>query len=134
MKFSQGRTVLTLKKKLSWISANSFSILYSLNFHNFWCSQKKHFQLLTQQLYDLLFLTISTISDVVHLSESDQSEVWYPRGVFVGQGNLLLIYICNFHVLNHLLLIYILKLHWNLNAMFVCQVNYFWFTYEISMS
>ena len=26
----------------------------------------------------------------------------------------LLIYICNFHVLNHLLLIYICKLHWNL--------------------
>ena len=29
------------------------------------------------------------------------------------QGNLLLIYICNFHVLSHLLLIYICKLHWN---------------------
>ena len=29
-------------------------------------------------------------------------------------GKLLLIYICNFHVLNHLLLIYICKLHWNL--------------------
>ena len=28
-------------------------------------------------------------------------------------GNLLLIYICNFHVLSHLLLIYICKLHWN---------------------
>jgi hypothetical protein len=27
-------------------------------------------------------------------------------------GNFLLIYICNFHVLNHLLLIYICKLHW----------------------
>ena len=27
-------------------------------------------------------------------------------------GELLLIYICNFHVLNHLLLIYICKLHW----------------------
>jgi hypothetical protein len=31
-------------------------------------------------------------------------------------GKLLLIYICNFHVLNHLLLIYICKLHWNLQA------------------
>ena len=39
-------------------------------------------------------------------------------------GNSLLIYICNFHVLSHLLLIYICKLHWNLNTMFVCQVNY----------
>ena len=29
-------------------------------------------------------------------------------------GKLLLIYMCNFHVLNHLLLIYICKLHWNL--------------------
>ena len=28
-------------------------------------------------------------------------------------GKLLLIYICNFHVLSHLLLIYICKLHWN---------------------
>ena len=31
-------------------------------------------------------------------------------------GELLLIYICNFHVLSHLLLIYICKLHWNLNT------------------
>ena len=29
-------------------------------------------------------------------------------------GNFLLIYICNFHVLSHLLMIYICKLHWNL--------------------
>ena len=28
-------------------------------------------------------------------------------------GKLLLIYICNFHVLSNLLLIYICKLHWN---------------------
>ena len=28
-------------------------------------------------------------------------------------GNFLLIYICNFHVLNHFLLIYVCKLHWN---------------------
>ena len=40
-------------------------------------------------------------------------------------GNFLMIYICNFHVLSNLLLIYICKLHWNLNTMFVCQVNYF---------
>ncbi len=49
-------------------------------------------------------------------------------------GKLLLIYICNFHVLSNLLMIYICKLHWNLNTMFVCQVNSFWFTFEISMS
>ena len=40
-------------------------------------------------------------------------------------GHTLMIRICNFHVLSHLLLIYICKLHWNLNTMFVCQVNYF---------
>ena len=40
-------------------------------------------------------------------------------------GNFLLIYICNFHVLSNLLLIYVCKLHWNLNTMFVCQVNPF---------
>jgi hypothetical protein len=28
-------------------------------------------------------------------------------------GKFLLIYICNFHVLSHLLMIYICKLHWN---------------------
>ena len=39
-------------------------------------------------------------------------------------GISLLIYMCNFHVLSHLLFIYICKLHWNLNTMFVCQVNY----------
>ena len=48
-------------------------------------------------------------------------------------GKLHLIYIWNFHVLNYLLLIYICKLHWNLNTMFVCQVIFFWFTYVISM-
>ena len=42
-----------------------------------------------------------------------------------ASGKFLLIYICNFHVLSHLLLIYICKLHWNLNTMFVCQVNSF---------
>ena len=29
------------------------------------------------------------------------------------EGNFLLIYICNFHVLNNFLLIFICKLHWN---------------------
>jgi hypothetical protein len=40
-------------------------------------------------------------------------------------GYFLLMYMCYFHVLSHLLLNYICKLHWNLNTMFVCQVNYF---------
>ena len=61
-----------------------------------------------------------------------QALVCTPWGL--GSGKFLLIYIWNFHVLSHLLLIYICKLHWNLNTMFVCQVIYFWFTYEISMS
>ena len=30
-----------------------------------------------------------------------------------SEGKLLIIYICNFHVLSHLLLIYMCKLHWN---------------------
>ena len=34
-----------------------------------------------------------------------------PNGGLLGK--LLLIYICNFHVLSYLLLIYIYKLHWN---------------------
>ena len=42
--------------------------------------------------------------------------------------------VCNFLVLSNLLLIYICKLHWNLNTMFVCQVNYLLFKYVISMS
>jgi hypothetical protein len=50
--------------------------------------------------------------------------VWAYSGPEV-RGWCLLIYICNFHVLSNLLLIYICKLHWNLNTMFVCQVNPF---------
>ena len=38
-------------------------------------------------------------------------EQWYRFDD--DEGNSLLIYICNFHVLNHLLLNYICKLHWN---------------------
>ena len=34
----------------------------------------------------------------------------------IRKGKLLLIYICNFHVLSNLLLIYICKLHWNLTS------------------
>ena len=35
------------------------------------------------------------------------------EGQLLGIGNFLLIYICNFHVLNHFLLIHICKLYWN---------------------
>ena len=38
-----------------------------------------------------------------------------------SQGKFLLIYIWNFHVLIHLPLIYICKLHWNLNTMKACN-------------
>jgi hypothetical protein len=34
-----------------------------------------------------------------------------------GGGDFLLIYICNFHVLSHLLLIYMCKLHWNQDSL-----------------
>ena len=39
-------------------------------------------------------------------------ETFNPKRVSEG-GNSLMIYICNFHVLSYLLLIYICKLHWN---------------------
>jgi hypothetical protein len=44
--------------------------------------------------------------------------------IATNTGKLLLIYICNFHVLTHLHMICICKLHWNLNTMFVCQVYF----------
>jgi hypothetical protein len=51
-----------------------------------------------------------------------------PRGyicpAFGRVGNLLLIYICNFHVLNQLLLIYICKLHWNRVAPATCPPGF----------
>ena len=41
------------------------------------------------------------------------------------EGKLLLIYICNFHVLSHLLLIYICKLHWkHLCLIFFIKIKY----------
>ena len=39
--------------------------------------------------------------------------------LLLREGKLLLIYICNFHVLNHLLLIYICKLHWNMKRVYL---------------
>ena len=55
-------------------------------------------------------------------SEDDEATAATSIG---SLGKLLMIYICKFHVLSNLLLNYICKLHWNLNTMFVCQVNYF---------
>jgi FAD dependent oxidoreductase len=43
----------------------------------------------------------------------------------ISTGNFLLIYICNFHVLSHLLLIYICKLHWNRPSDFIGE-SYTW--------
>ena len=58
-------------------------------------------------------------------ADNEGDEMIDEAGNLILTGKSLLIYICNFHVLSHLLLIYIRKLHWNLNTMFVCQVNYF---------
>ena len=54
----------------------------------------------------------------------------------LDSGKLLLIFICNFHVLRHLLLIYICKLHWNftwarLSVHWLMEVHIFLFRYEI---
>ena len=61
-----------------------------------------------------------TKSEVVIAKEAEEQR---QRAARAENGKFLLIYIYNFHVLSHLLLIYICKLHWNLNTMFVCQVN-----------
>ena len=82
-----------------------------------------------------------------HLRREDHTE---PFGV-----NFFLFTYVIFHVLNHFLMIYICNFHWNcmthlnpdltricnpkyrnpfLVPLEILQVNYFWFTYEISMS
>jgi hypothetical protein len=40
----------------------------------------------------------------------------HAHGPIVDMVHFLLIYICNFHVLNHFLFMYICKLHWNLQG------------------
>ena len=40
-----------------------------------------------------------------------------------SQGNFLMIYLLNFHVLNHFLLIYICKLHWNYLKRFSAKIE-----------
>ena len=77
-------------------------------------------------LYTAVVASISSrenkqqISHFIALSIRSLSENKVSRLDMVSKGNLLLIYICNFHVLSNLLLIFICKLHWNLNTMFVC--------------
>ena len=44
--------------------------------------------------------------------KDDELEVAAAEGITLMIGKLLMIYICNFHVLSHLLLTYICKLHW----------------------
>ena len=64
---------------------------------------------------------LSQLNLIFRHGQGSQSEVCGD----VYEGKSLLIYICNFHVISNLLLIYICKLHWNLNTMFLCQVNNF---------
>ena len=101
------------------------------NFYKFFIAPKKYF----------IILPITNLIDMIlHLNPKQASLVrndWEDREDLAGgggahrQGKLLMIYICNIHVLSHLLLNYIWKLHWNLHTIFVCQVNSFWFTYVI---
>ena len=65
---------------------------------------------------------IPLLESNIQISDGKEEEETKRFIAQVGEGNFLLIYICNFHVLSHLLLIYMCKLHWNLNTMFVCQV------------
>ena len=46
------------------------------------------------------------------------------------EGNLLMIYMCSFHVLHHFLLIYICKLHWNMILLFLTYSLLFTFYRE----
>ena len=52
-------------------------------------------------------------NEAVKMTTSELAEEEEDEQGVVVQGNFLLIYICNFHVLSHLLLIYICKLLWN---------------------
>jgi hypothetical protein len=111
-----------------------------------------HYQLVSNNI--LTFVTNLASERLLKPTKADINRRWKPsdeRSVSSGQGvkstNTVTSRsdksrysystpgrVCNFHVLSHLLLIYICKLHWNLNTMFLCQVIFFWFTYVISMS
>jgi hypothetical protein len=93
----------------------NYLLIYVWNFHVLSnllliCICKLHWNRMSQ--VGLISL-LKCVSKLVSLSVLDISQVHF-----------LLIYICNFHVLNHFLLINICKLHWNLNTMFVCQVHF----------
>ena len=64
-------------------------------------------------LFDMQKNLLGTACAVLRVMNQVVADVSSPLS-----GKLLLIYICNFHVLSNLLLIYICKLHWNLNTMF----------------
>ena len=51
--------------------------------------------------------------DIVTNSTRIVSSIPAPKDCELYHGKLLLICICNFHVLSHLLIVYICKLHWN---------------------
>ena len=54
------------------------------------------------------------------------SNCFFGRGG-LGEGNFLLIYIYDFHVLNHFLLIYICKLHWRIRLLGFPPSPFFYF-------
>ena len=57
---------------------------------------------------------MNKLLQIMDLRDASQEEVR-------NQGKFPLIYICNFHVLSNLLLIYICKLHWNNQAIVLVQ-------------
>ena len=67
-------------------------------------------------LYFHCKLGVTDVDDVVRSREAFSSQCSsnpHVKTSYESTGKLLLIYIWNFHVLSHLLLIYIRKLHWN---------------------
>jgi hypothetical protein len=69
-------------------------------------------------IYTLLYckLGVTDVDDVVRSREASSSQCSsnpHVKTSYESTGKLLLICICNFHVLSYLLLIYIRKLHWN---------------------
>ena len=66
---------------------------------------------------------LTVLMDVLHTADLAAVNLHCGRAMLralqllpgrIWKGNFILIYICNFHVLSHLLLIYICKFHWNL--------------------
>ena len=129
-----------------------FLLIYICNFHvlshlllificklhwNWSVGQKKSRHTLVDSMLDLGLLPLSSMYTLTPgkirpttASDSTRNRRKVRPSTASGArrqaGKLLLIYICNFHVLSNLLLIYICKLHWNFNTMFEChQVNYF---------